>query len=191
MPYKAKSELTKAAIKKSYVELLDIKPANQITVRDISERCGFNRNTFYYHYADVPTLVEDIVIDAMDKIIAEHSDFSSLGACIRVMTDFARAHKKAVLNLYNSSNRNLYERYLMKVCGIVVEKYLVTVFGQIPVDPESRAILVRFYKCESFGQIIDWLNNSMSYNIDEEFAKLWKLREGFAETLVERCRTDK
>ena len=37
MPYKAKSDLTKAAIKKSFLELLNEKPINQIRVRDIDE----------------------------------------------------------------------------------------------------------------------------------------------------------
>ena len=49
MPYKAKSDLTKAAIKKSFLELLNEKPINQISVRDIAEGCGFNRNTIYYN----------------------------------------------------------------------------------------------------------------------------------------------
>lgn len=37
MPYKAKSDLTKAAIKKSFLALLNEKPINQISVRDIAE----------------------------------------------------------------------------------------------------------------------------------------------------------
>ena len=46
MPYKAKSDLTKAAIKKSFLELLNEKPINQISVRDIAEGCGFTMTIF-------------------------------------------------------------------------------------------------------------------------------------------------
>ena len=178
MPYKAKSDLTKAAIKKSFLELLNEKPINQISVRDIAEGCGFNRNTIYYHYDDIPCLVEEIVIDTAERIISEYTDYHSLEACLEKMAAFALEHK-----------RN--ELYLMKVCGSVVENYLHTVFGDIQADPESREILVRFYKCECFGQIIDWLNCAMNYNVCEQFSRLCRLREGFVEILVERCRTDK
>ena len=172
MPYKAKSDLTKAAIKKSFLELLNEKTINQISVSDIAEGCGFNRNTIYYHYDDIPCLVEEIVIDTAEKIISEYTDYHSLEACLEKMAVFALEHKRIVLNIYNSSNRSVYELYLMKVCGSVVENYLHTVFGDIQADPESREILVRFYKCESFGQIIDWLNCAMNYNVCEQFSKL-------------------
>ena len=135
MPYKAKSDLTKAAIKKSFLELLNEKPINQISVRDIAEGCGFNRNTIYYHYDDIPCLVEEIVIDTAEKIISEYTDYHSLEACLEKMAAFALEHKHIVLNIYNSSNRSVYELYLMKVCGSVVENYLHTVFGDVQADP--------------------------------------------------------
>ena len=190
MPYKAKSDLTKAAIKKSFLALLNEKPINQISVRDIAEGFGFNRNTIYYHYDDIPCLVEEIVIETAEKIISDYSDYHSLEACIDKMAEFALEHKRTVLNIYNSSNRSVYELYLMKVCGSVVENYLYTMFGDVKADPESREILVWFYKCECFGQIIDWLNCAMNYNISEQFSKLCKLREGFVDILVERCRIE-
>ena len=191
MPYKAKSDLTKAAIKKSFLELLNEKPINQISVRDIAEGCGFNRNTIYYHYDDIPCLVEEIVIDTAERIISEYTDYHSLEACLEKMAAFALEHKRIVLTINTSSTRSVYELYLMKVCGSVVENYLHTVFGDIQADPESREILVRFYKCECFGQIIDWLNCAMNYNVCEQFSRLCRLREGFVEILVERCRIDK
>ncbi len=190
MPYKAKSDLTKAAIKKSFLELLNEKPINQISVRDIAEGCGFNRNTIYYHYDDIPCLVEDIVVETAERIISEYSDYHSLESCLERLASFALEHKRIVLNIYNSSNRSVYELYLMKVCGAVVENYLHVVFGDVRTDQECKEILVRFYKCECFGQIIDWLNCSMNYNICDQFSKLCKLREGFVETLVERCRIE-
>ena len=96
MPYKAKSDLTKAAIKKSFLALLNEKPINQISVRDIAEGCGFNRNTIYYHYDDIPCLVEEIVIETAEKIISDYSDYHSLEACIDKMAEFALEHKRTV-----------------------------------------------------------------------------------------------
>ena len=39
---------TKAAIKATFISLLNKKPLNKITVKEIVEECGINRNSFYY-----------------------------------------------------------------------------------------------------------------------------------------------
>ena len=48
------ANFTKKAIRDSLVKLLNEKPLSKITVRDIVDDCGVNRNTFYYYYPDLP-----------------------------------------------------------------------------------------------------------------------------------------
>ena len=50
------SAYTKQAIKNSFLKLLNDRPLNQVTVKAIVEDCGINRNTFYYHFTDIPAL---------------------------------------------------------------------------------------------------------------------------------------
>ena len=52
---------TKKIIKDAFWELLEEKPYNKITVRDIVNRCCVNRNTFYYYFQDIPTLMVDSI----------------------------------------------------------------------------------------------------------------------------------
>ena len=52
---------TKEAIVNAFWELLEEKPYNKITVKDIVDRCQINRNTFYYHFHDIPELLESII----------------------------------------------------------------------------------------------------------------------------------
>ena len=47
------SQLTKRAITESFMKLINQVPFDKITVKDIVEDCGVNRNTFYYHYRDI------------------------------------------------------------------------------------------------------------------------------------------
>lgn len=47
----------KQAIIDAFWELLEEKPLSKITVKDIVERCQINRNTFYYHFRDIPLLL--------------------------------------------------------------------------------------------------------------------------------------
>ena len=46
----------KKAIRDSFIKLLNERPLSQITVRDIVDDCGVNRNTFYYYFQDISQL---------------------------------------------------------------------------------------------------------------------------------------
>ena len=56
---------TKQAIKMSFMKLLSEQPLNKISVRSIVEECGINRNSFYYHFQDIPALMEEIIVELM------------------------------------------------------------------------------------------------------------------------------
>lgn len=52
------SQVTKRALEASLKNLLLKKPLSKITINDITEDCGINRMTFYYHFKDIYDLVE-------------------------------------------------------------------------------------------------------------------------------------
>lgn len=51
------SQVTKRALEASLKNLLLQKPLSKITISDITEDCGINRMTFYYHFKDIYDLV--------------------------------------------------------------------------------------------------------------------------------------
>ena len=185
------SAFTKDAIKKAFLQLLEEKSLSKITVKDIADACGVNRNTFYYHFDSIPELVEEIVSDISKELIRDNAAAKSLEECIEIASKIALDNKRVLLNIYNSANRNVYELYLMRACHQVVEQYIQTVFGDKDIDSYDREILIRFYKCQCFGQVIDWMNSSMSYDLGRQLCRLCKLREGFVEEVARRCREGK
>ena len=72
------ADFTAKAIKESLVRLLNERPLNKITVKDIVEDCGINRNSFYYHFSDVPAVIEDIVKEEADRIIEAYPSIATL-----------------------------------------------------------------------------------------------------------------
>ena len=51
---------TKQAIRQAFIELLNERPLDKISVKDIAERSTVNRNTCYYFYAVIYALGEEI-----------------------------------------------------------------------------------------------------------------------------------
>ena len=177
---------TKMAIKATFIRLLDEKPLSQITVKDIVEECGVNRNSFYYHFQDIPTLVEEIVTEEADRIIAQYPSIDSIETCLMAALAFARENRRAVLHIYNSTNRAIYEQYLWKVCRHVVSVYGEVAFAGKDITESDKDVIIQFYKCECFGMVIEWMNDGMNSDMPRRVKRLCELRKGLLDKMIER-----
>ncbi len=57
-------------IRQAFTDLLKEKTFEKITVTDIVNRADINRSTFYAHYSDVKSLVEEIQNEIIDRSVA-------------------------------------------------------------------------------------------------------------------------
>ena len=175
------------AVKAAFLRLLEERPLREITVKDIVQSCGVNRNTFYYHFRDIPALLEELITDQADRIIAAQGPALSLADCLETAARFALERRQAVLHINQSAHRDLFELCLMDVCRRVVEDYAAAAIGSVPIPPEDRAVIIRFYQCECFGQIMAWLNDGMRYDLGKQFRRLCQLGEGMTERMLRRA----
>ena len=175
------------AVKAAFLRLLEERPLREITVKDIVQSCGVNRNTFYYHFRDIPALLEELITDQADRIIAAQGPALSLADCLETAARFALERRQAVLHINQSAHRDLFELCLMDVCRRVVEDYAAAAIGSVPIPPEDRAVIIRFYQCECFGQVMAWLNDGMRYDIGKQFRRLCYLGEGMTERMLRRA----
>ena len=63
---------TKRAIRDALISILEEKTPESITVKELSERAGINRKTFYAHYAtpaDLFSELEDEIAEAMRYLL--------------------------------------------------------------------------------------------------------------------------
>lgn len=172
------------------MKLLNERPLSQITVKDIVEDCGINRNSFYYHFDDIPTMITEIITEKADEIIAQHASVSSLEECLTAAIVFVKGNKRAVLHIYRSASRDVVEEYLMRICCRMVESYAKTVIGEVPILQEDKEVMIRFFQCECFGQAILWLNSNMNYDIEAQFSRQCEMMDGLIESLIRRCAQD-
>ena len=177
------ANFTRTAIKEAFLKLLNQRPLSQITVKDIVEDCGINRNSFYYHFEDLPALVEEMVGEQMQNLIQKHPTVSSVEECADAVIELVMENRRAVYHIYNSLSRDVFERHLMDACQYIVSTYLETEFAGRPIAAEDLAVLVRFHKCECFGAVIDWLNGGMKDDIADYFRRVCALQKSGLERL--------
>ena len=93
------ANFTKQAIETAFLQLLNEKPLNKISVRDIVEKCGINRNSFYYHFQDIPSLIAEIITSYTDQLIEEYPTISTLDECCEMAFRYALQNRSAVMSI--------------------------------------------------------------------------------------------
>lgn len=169
------ADFMKTTIKQTFLRLLEERPYNQITVKQIVQTCGVNRNSFYYHYADLPALVEEIIDEEIGRFVREQSSFSSMEESMSEALSFFREHRRAAYHVFNSVNRDTFDRYLMKNCESVGAGYVNSLLKDAPLSEEDRQAIIHFNAYVCFGAVTRWLESGMTYDIREDFRRIFQL----------------
>jgi AcrR family transcriptional regulator len=94
-------------IRQAYLELVQEKKEEKITVTDIVRKAGINRSTFYAHYPDVQGVVESFQDETRERMMEILSGFE--------YPDFFRA-PLPVLQRINRYITEDFERYRILIC---------------------------------------------------------------------------
>lgn len=179
------ANFTSRAIKETFIQLLEERPLKDITVKDIVETCGINRNSFYYHYRDLPALIEEIIKEEAESIILAYPSVTSIVECFDAVTEFASRKKKAIMHIYRSVNQEVFERNLMMVCEYFVRSYMDTALAQTSITEEDRRTIIDYYKCVCFGLTIDWLDGGMTESYTRSIRRIFLLKKDLAVEIAE------
>ena len=63
---------TRTAIRQAFEELMAEKNADRIKVKELTDRAGINRKTFYLHYETIEALFDEVVNELMDEFFENH-----------------------------------------------------------------------------------------------------------------------
>jgi len=174
------ANFTQKAIKDTFISLLEEHPLSDITVKNIVETCGINRNSFYYHYHDIPTLIEEIVKEQAEAIIRKYPSVSSIVECFDALIEFASERKRAIMHIYRSVSREVFERNLMEVSEYFVRSFIDTALANEKISAQDKQTIINYYKCVGFGLIIDWLNNGMTEAYAQSVRRIFLLKKDLA-----------
>lgn len=177
---------TKKAIEASFMKLLNERPLNKITVKDIVDDCGINRNSFYYHFEDIPSLMKSIMNEAFDELIAQYPAFDTFEDCIKASIAFVLQNKRAFLHIYNSTSRDIFEQYLWDACEYCVSAYIRTYFSNYNISDSDREIISNYYKCLIYGQTSAWLAVGMKEDLIKQYDRLLELSNGMVAEMFRR-----
>lgn len=153
----------KVEIMEAYIQLLDESPAKRITVNDIVARCGVSRNTFYYYYSDISSLIKEIEAYWI-KLIRMPDEVKSIFDCMKPLQEYSLEHRNGILRAYRTSGQQHFTGVLNRLWEAVLRGYVESL-KEFVFSEEDRVFLIRFFKCLFVGMTLDWLDADMSYDL--------------------------
>ena len=173
------SQTTKRALEASLKKLLLQKPLNKITINDITEDCGVNRMTFYYHFKDITEdcavyrttfyyhlkdiydLVDWILVEDAAKVMEGRKSFDTWDEAYLDILHQLQENKTLVLNVYRSVGREQVEQYLYRLLDPVLKEFTNRECQDITVQDADKQFVVDFYKYALVGMTLEWTRRDM------------------------------
>ena len=180
------AQFTKKAIMQCFIQMLNESPMDKISVVDIAERCGINRNTFYYYYCDIYALVKELfTIEAQRIAEKELSCATWQEDCLEAL-EFVRENRRAVYHLFHSNHRDLLEEYLYDVAHLEMVNFVRREAEGMPVKEEDINSLALFYTSALVGLVTRWMLEGMKADVESILDNIGRLITGNLRMSLER-----
>ena len=160
----------KAAICRSASELLTKKRTKKLTVKDIVEECGITRQTFYYHFQDIPDLISYMMEQGSKELLENCLAQPTLEDKIRYLLSVA-------LNAHPLIQRTISTSYQSELEPLLLEQFY-SFFDQLTNESASsslvsdsltasqRKLLLRYHSLAFLGLVRTWSKDD-SAHMDE------------------------
>lgn len=169
---------TKDLIKKEFMNLLDKKTLNKITVTELAKKCDIERKTFYYHYENLEQLIKEIFESELDIVIEEFNENLSWEDSFILAAKFILANKKAIRHIYYSDYKVNVEKYVYSMAGEVISKYVNHISKETRAKDIDINLISYFYQCALSSALIQWIATDMKTDPVVITNRLGKLMDG-------------
>jgi AcrR family transcriptional regulator len=153
-----RSQRTRSALCAAALQLVLEKGVEQVTVRDISERAGIDRSTFYLHFNDKRAVLEASQRQLMDELVAHGGPRDTVGARVlaafRHMAEHAVAYRVLLASADPEVDRRLHA-YLAEHVTRVYHEH-VRVAGTAPPPGDLQVELFAQYVAGGLRAMAKW-----------------------------------
>lgn len=185
------SQITKFAIEEAFKKQLETKSIDKITISDITDQCGINRMTFYYHFKDIYDLIQWSFAQEANKAINGKKTYETWQDGFLEIFNTILENKVLIESVYHSVRKEQIQIYLYDITydfliGVVQEES-----SGMEVKEADKKFIADFYKCAFVGVILEWIGEGMKQDPKLIINRLSALIQGTFKQALDNCRLDK
>ena len=171
------AQTTKRALAASLKKLAAKKPLDKITVIDITEDCGVNRQTFYYHFQDKYELVNWIFYTEITPIARAAQGEKGWAAALTELFCYLRNNRAFYSNVLRFQGQNSFSSCLCDFYQSAMRKLIEKDTSGV-LTLEEQQFAAKFYSHALIGTVMDWVSEDMRPDPEEAVATIEKLING-------------
>lgn len=165
---------TRQAFMTALIQLATAKPLNKITVNELTARAGYNRSTFYHHFADIYALYQDIEDDMIATVFSgmakNLTNFTSREDFVGYVSPQLEANHQILLTIFTNASADSIERQIKRP---LVDRLK----GQFQIAPDDLAgdYRVYFFISGACATLQRWLQGEDDFSSAESAGLIYDL----------------
>lgn len=163
------TDMTKRLLTDSLKRLMAQKPLNKITIREITEGCGVNRQTFYYHFEDIYDLLRWMYRQEALALLDQREGVLIWQDGLLQLFRYLQENRAVCLCALHSVSREHLKRFFRDDINSVIQNTIQNLAAQLNYPASDREIdlLTRFYVSALAGITEDWLQGEIRETPEE------------------------
>lgn len=178
---------TKQAIMDTFLRLLDQKPLDRITVREIVTECQISRNTFYYHFGDVYALLDALLRQDAKRLKERHRAGEPWDENLGQVITYIMENRRRARHIYDSQSHDLLERLFYQATEELFFEYVREAAQGLQVSEEDLQAVVYFYQSAFVGAALDWMRRGMKDDPKVWLERIRRLMRGNTRRMLENA----
>lgn len=161
------SEQTRDNLKQAFLELYAAKPIERISIREITDRAGYNRATFYLYFRDIydvlATIEDDLLsfLDSVvDPLVCKQDVYGRMGTFLVLASRYTEPFS---ILLGDNGDPSFTRRFKQRLEPLL-DRLLVT---RRALNPHERELISTFYLSGVVAVVVSWLQDPRGMGIDE------------------------
>jgi probable dihydroxyacetone kinase regulator len=157
-------EHTKQLLADTLKKLASNKHLDKITISEIVNEAGLNRQTFYYHFKDK----QDLICWIFDTDVARLTDKNHNNTLLDDLVEYIYSEKDFYMDALTSEAQNSLRDHLYQVGYSRCVDEIMLILGSRKMDKRAIALYARIFTNAMIGCLVQWAQEGMKTN-DMEF----------------------
>lgn len=159
---------------------------NRVTVSSLSAQAGINRQTFYYHFADVYDLAVWVFEQEIANHVLDHASYGEWAEGYRTLLQYMQAHREQTQAVLNSISHQRRDEFFLGQFRSMMEAIVAELQGDIVLADVDRQFVIDHYASSIHGHFLRWLARDAQDDPDVLVANIQKILKGSVRESLER-----
>jgi len=157
----SESKITEKALALSLKQLMKTAPLSKISIQNIMDNCGLNRQTFYYHFKDKFDLVNWIYNTEVTECIANCKHYGNWTDGMQRTLCYLMENNSFYINALNTPGQNAFDGYFFDFSWELIMGVVKDLSLGMNVPDVDKKFIVDFYTYAFVGIIVQWIKTGM------------------------------